>query len=247
MNDLEYTGGLLSRNRDELAAVIVEPMMGAAGAIAAEPDFLQGLRRATEQSGILLIFDEVITFRLGHGGAQEHLGVRPDLTTFGKIIGGGLPVGAFGGRTDVMATFDPTRAGPIVHSGTYNGNAVTMAAGIATLELFTAEAIDGLNRMGDELRARLNALLAERDVAAQVVGRGSVMQLHFMTEPIQGPRDAARADARALRLMHLAMLARGKYYAEHLPNARLEVLDCGHMLPFEKTAEFAERTIAFLT
>src|SRR4030095_201041 len=103
----------------------------------------------------LFICDEVATFRLGYGGAQEVYGIEPDLTTFGKVIGGGLPVGAFGGRADVMAVYDPTKKGTVAHSGTYNGNAITMAAGIATLDLLTREVVDRLNAAGDALRARV--------------------------------------------------------------------------------------------
>jgi glutamate-1-semialdehyde 2,1-aminomutase len=213
MNELDYTAALIRRHRDELAAVIIEPVMGAGGAIPAEPEFLSGLRAVTAECGVLLVLDEIITFRLGYGGAQERYGVRPDLTCFGKIIGGGLPVGAFGGRADVMATYDPTRPGTIVHSGTYNGNAATMAAGIATLELLTREAIDQLNRMGDELRARLNAAIARQGVDALVNGTGSVMQLHFMAPPLRTAGDAARADRRSLKLMHLGLLSRGVFSA----------------------------------
>lgn len=211
MNQLELTAELVRRHRDELAAVIVEPVMGAAGCIPAEPEFLRGLREVTRECGVLLVIDEIITFRLAHGGAQEVYGVRPDLTTFGKIVGGGLPIGAFGGRADVMATFDPSRPGGIVHSGTYNGNAVTMAAGLATLERFDRSAADRLNALGDDLRAGLNRQLADRGVAGQVTGRGSVMQLHFTAEPIREARDAARADQRTLRLMHQAMLLQGVF------------------------------------
>lgn len=209
MNDLDYTAGLIRRHAAELAAVIVEPVMGAAGAIPAEAEFLQGLRRVTEECGTLLVLDEIITFRLGVGGAQERLGLAPDLTTFGKIIGGGLPIGAFGGRADVMATYDPSRPGTIVHSGTYNGNAATMAAGIATLELLDRAAIDRLNRLGGGLRERLNAILARHGVQAQVTGLGSLMQLHFAGSPLRNAADAGRGDRRALRCMHLALLERG--------------------------------------
>jgi glutamate-1-semialdehyde 2,1-aminomutase len=213
MNDLEYTSALIRGRGAELAAVIVEPVMGAGGAIPAEPEFLSGLRAVTEERGVLLVLDEIITFRLGYGGAQERYGIRPDLTCFGKIIGGGLPIGAFGGRADVMATYDPARPGTIVHSGTYNGNAATMAAGIATLELLTGEVIERLNRMGDGLRGRLNAAIARHDVEALVVGTGSIMQLHFLAPPLRTAGDAARADRRALRLMHLGLLTRGIFSA----------------------------------
>jgi glutamate-1-semialdehyde 2,1-aminomutase len=200
---------LIRKHRHELAAVIVEPMMGASGAIVAAREFLHTLRQVTAECGVLLILDEIITFRLAFGGLQEHFGVRPDLTTFGKIIGGGLPIGAFGGSADVMATYDPTRRGSISHSGTYNGNAAAMAAGIRTLELFDRAAIAELNRKGDAHRTRLNAVLGRHGIVGQVVGFGSVMQMHFAPPPLTNARDAQRADGRFLRLLHLGMLTGG--------------------------------------
>jgi len=210
-NDLDYTADLIRRHRDRLAAVIVEPMMGAAGAIPGEPAFLEGVRTVTEESGVLLIFDEIITLRMAWGGAQSLYGIRPDLTCFGKIIGGGLPVGAFGGREDVMAVFDPTRPGSISHSGTYNGNAVTMAAGLATLELFDEPAIDRLNAFGDRLRSGATAILDRVGLDASVTGTGSVSQLHFTAGPIRTPNDAARGSRRRQELLQLLLLARGMF------------------------------------
>ena len=208
-NDLDRTAELIRRHRDQLAAVIVEPMMGAGGGIVAEPTFLEGLRQVTEECGVLLIFDEIITFRLAYGGAQEIFGIRPDLTCFAKIIGGGLPVGAFGGRADVMAVYDPTQSGTIVHSGTYNGNAVTMAAGLAAMEIFTRDAVTHLNRMGDTLRAGIDAAIARAGVEACAVGYGSLSQLHFTAGPIRSPKDAAKGSKRLHWLLQLSMLARG--------------------------------------
>ena len=210
-NDLDYTASLIRRHQHDLAAVIVEPMMGAGGAIVAAPEFLQGLRQVTEECGVLLVLDEIITFRLGYGGLQEHFGITPDLTTFGKIVGGGLPIGAFGGRSDVMATYDPTRPGSISHSGTYNGNAATMAAGIRTLELFPRDAVAELNRKGDAHRSRLKAILAKSGVTGDVVGFGSVMQVHFVNGPLRNARDASQGDKRLLRLLHLGMLTSGVF------------------------------------
>lgn len=209
-NDLPRTAALVREHRDRLAAVIVEPMMGS-GALIADRRFLEGLRTVTAECGVLLILDEVITFRLAVGGLQEVFGIRPDLTSFGKIIGGGLPVGAFGGRTDVMATFDPNRPGAVQHSGTYNGNATTMAAGLATLEAFDAPAVDAVNAAGDALRARLNAAIARVGVDAVVTGYGSLMQYHATAPPVALPVDAARADAAVVRLLHLALLNRGVF------------------------------------
>ena len=211
-NDLAYTTDLVRRHRDELAAVIVEPMLGS-GALLADAEFLHGLRAVTAECGVLLILDEIITFRLAVGGLQEVFGVTPDLTTFGKIIGGGLPVGAFGGRADVMATYDPTKAGAIAHSGTFNGNAATMAAGLATLARYGHTAVSGLNTAGDAFRTRLNALAQTAGVDAVVVGYGSLMQLHFRAAAPRTPEEATTGDKRLVTQMHLALLTRGLFTA----------------------------------
>ncbi|MBK8057495.1 MAG: aminotransferase class III-fold pyridoxal phosphate-dependent enzyme [Gemmatimonadetes bacterium] len=158
-NDLETSQRLVRAHAHELAAVIVEPHLTAAGVIPAEREFLAGLRAVTEACGVVLIFDEIITLRLTRGGAQAMYGVTPDLTTVAKIIGGGLPVGAFGGRAEVMATFDPRSRGTVGHSGTFNGNAVTMAAGVAALELLTDEALQHINTLGGRLREGCSARL----------------------------------------------------------------------------------------
>ena len=211
-NDLDYTSDLVRRHRHELAAVIVEPMLGS-GAIVADRAFLHGLRAVTAECGVLLILDEIITFRLAVGGLQQVFGVAPDLTTFGKIIGGGLPVGAFGGRADVMATYDPTRRGTIAHSGTFNGNAATMAAGLATLALYDDTAVAGLNTAGDAFRARLNGLVQAAGLEAVVVGYGSLMQVHFRAAAPPTPEASADGDGRLVKLLHLALLTRGVFIA----------------------------------
>jgi glutamate-1-semialdehyde 2,1-aminomutase len=211
-NDLDFTADLVRRHRDHLAAVIVEPMLGS-GALVADREFLHGLRAVTTECGVLLILDEIITFRLAVGGLQQVFGVTPDLTTFGKIIGGGLPVGAFGGRAEVMANYDPTRPGSIAHSGTFNGNAVTMAAGLATLARYDQAAVARLNDAGDLFRARLNGLVQAAGVDAVAVGYGSLMQLHFRATAPRTPEQAATGDARLVRLMHLALLTRGLFTA----------------------------------
>ncbi len=211
-NDLDYTADLVRRHHHDLAAVIVEPMLGS-GAIVADREFLQGLRDVTAECGVLLILDEIITFRLAVGGLQQVFGLAPDLTTFGKIIGGGLPVGAFGGRAEVMATYDPTRRGTISHSGTFNGNAATMAAGLATLACYDEAGVSALNTAGDAFRARLNGLVRAAGVEAVVVGYGSLMQLHFRAEAPRTPEAAAGGNPRLVKLMHLALLTRGIFTA----------------------------------
>lgn len=208
-NGLSTTVALLRERREQIAAVIVEPVLNAAGAIPAEHGFLAGLREATSALGILLILDEVVTLRLGWGGAQGLYGVRPDLTCFGKSIGGGLPVGAFGGRADVMAAFDPGRPNVIAHSGTYNANAATMAAGLATLRLLTPQAFEHLDRLGRRARDGFQAVLDDAELVGHVTGAGSLLQIHLTAGPVRDYRSAARSNRKATKLLHLALLNRG--------------------------------------
>src|SRR5262249_28547599 len=153
--------------------------------------------------------DEVVTFRLGPGGAQGDAGFVPDLTTLGKLIGGGLPVGAFGGREDVLAAFDPSHRPTVHHSGTFAGNAATVAAGLAALEVFTPEAIKRLNSMGESLRSSLRDACRSADVPAQVTGAGSLAAVHFTDKPVRDYRSSLRADRARAATLHLSLLNRG--------------------------------------
>jgi glutamate-1-semialdehyde 2,1-aminomutase len=167
---------LAGRERD-VAAVIIEPVQGAGGVRAADPAFLARLRTITERIGALLVFDEVIAFRVGPGGAQGRFGVRPDLTTLGKIIGGGYPSGAFGGRADVMELFDARRPGSMSHGGTFNGNPVAAAAGLATLRYLTPDRYEALETLGDRLRRRLSDGIERGGCDARVEGVASLFQV----------------------------------------------------------------------
>jgi glutamate-1-semialdehyde 2,1-aminomutase len=178
-NDLEGARALIGSQASDIAAVLVEPMQGSAGAIPAQPGFLEGLREVTRSHGIVLIFDEVMTSRLAPGGLQEKLGVIPDMTTFGKYIGGGLSCGAFGGSGRLMAQFDPRRPDSLGHSGTFNNNVLTMAAGIAGLrDVLTPETLAAVNQSGDQLRERLNVIATHHGAAVQATGLGSILCLH---------------------------------------------------------------------
>ena len=161
----------------ELAAIIIEPVQGAGGVRPATSEFLAFLRSYADRLGALLIFDEIISFRVGHGGAQERMGVRPDLTTLGKIIGGGYPLAAFGGRRDLMEIFDARRPGAVSHGGTFNGNPVAAAAGLATLRELTPDAYERLDALGERL-LRLVTNAIERDhLDARVAVVGSLFQV----------------------------------------------------------------------
>jgi len=213
-NDAESTLALIERHAKELAAIIVEPMMGGGGGIAGTPAFLGALREAATRHGIVLIFDEVMTSRLSSGGLQKKLGITPDLTSFGKYIGGGLSFGAFGGRADLMSIYDPHKPGYVGHAGTFNNNVLTMSAGVAGLSwLYTPAEAERLNRAGDALRERLNASGREAGLPVKVTGVGSIMAVHFQRRPIERPEDAEETPQALRALFHLEMLARGYYIA----------------------------------
>ncbi|UUZ68561.1 aminotransferase class III-fold pyridoxal phosphate-dependent enzyme [Polaromonas sp. P2-4] len=213
-NNLDTVQTLVQTHGAELAAILVEPMLGAGGCIPAEPAFLHGLRALADECGALLILDEVMTSRLSPGGRQALLGLKPDLTTLGKYFGGGLSFGAFGGRADVMARFDPRRPDALAHAGTFNNNVLTMAAGLAGLtQVLTPAALDTLNLRGERLRERLNAVFAQHAVGLQFTGLGSVMQLHATARPLRNPADMAGADDRIKALLFFDLLERGVFLA----------------------------------
>jgi glutamate-1-semialdehyde 2,1-aminomutase len=212
-NDLEATVAIIEAHAADLAAVILEPVLGSAGVIPATQAYLQGLRDVTTRIGALLIFDEVVTLRLDVGGVQARLRVTPDLTAMGKIIGGGFPIGAFGGRAEVMAQFDP-RAHRLHQGGTYNGNAISMRAGCVALEWLPASAVAQLNAQGDWLREQLNEELRTLGVAGHVGGVGSLLQMHLQIEqPVRNYREAQATPRATQELLHLALLNRGIFAA----------------------------------
>ncbi len=208
-NDATSCERILEEHGDTIAAVIVEPVIGAGGCIPPEEGFLESLRAATSRLGILLIFDEVISLRVAHGGAQQRYGVRPDLTTMGKIIGGGLPVAAFGGRADVMELLDPRQPGTMAQGGTYNGNPLGMAAGLAAMHELTPEVYAQLDEKGEIVRRRLRETFDSFDVAAQVTGVASLFAVHFTSRPVKEYRSAARANGGVARTFFLEMLNNG--------------------------------------
>jgi glutamate-1-semialdehyde 2,1-aminomutase len=235
-NDLATVESLFAANTGGIAAVIVEPVAANLGVVAPAPGFLAGLRRLTEKHGALLIFDEVITgFRLGLGGAQGLYGVRPDLSTFGKILGGGLPLGAYGGRADLMEQMAP--AGPVYQAGTLSGNPLATAAGISMLRLLAADPglYARLDALGETLATGLRAALADAGLAGTVNRVGSLLCLYFTTGPVTEWDSAARADARRYAAYFHAMLAAGIYLAPSQFEAAF--LSGAH------TAEDVERTL----
>jgi len=213
-NDLASAQRLFESHPDEVAAVVVEPMQGAAGCICGESEFLAGLRALASKYGALLIFDEVMTSRLAPGGLQEAIGIEPDLTTLGKYIGGGMSFGAFGGRAPVMDQFDPRKPGATPHAGTFNNNVLSMAAGAAGLSrLYTADVAREMNAMGDRLREQLNAICVERNVPLQFIGRGSLMNLQAGRHAIRSVKDLLPEGNRVKDLFFFHMLEHGIYLA----------------------------------
>jgi glutamate-1-semialdehyde 2,1-aminomutase len=213
-NDVEGTRALIAEHRADLAAVLVEPLQGSSGCIPAEVDFLAMLREETRAAGAVLIFDEVMTSRLAPGGLQEATGVIPDMTTLGKYIAGGMTVGAFGGRADLMELFDPERPGAMPHAGTFNNNILSMSAGVVALgDIYTPAVARAFNARGDALRERLNTLGAARDVPLRLHGRGSMMAAHFHGGPVRRAEDVAHVPDALKDLFFLDMLAAGIWMA----------------------------------
>lgn len=228
-NDLATVEGIVGAHAARIAALIVEPVLHQGGIIPADHSFLEGLRELTREHAILLVLDEIVTFRLARGGAQQTYGVKPDLTVLGKTIGGGFPVGAFGGRADVMDLYDPRRADRIAHSGTFNGNPVTMAAGLAALELLTPERLRHIDDLGSRLATGFQEALDHAGIAAHVTRAGSLAQIHLTEGPVRDYRSAARTDRRLRALLHLALLNRGVF--------------CGSRLNFNTSTPMTEETV----
>jgi len=211
-NDVEAVKTAFLANSNDVAAVILEPVPGNAGLYLPQPGFLAFLREITHEEGAVLIFDEVMTgFRLARGGAQERFRVKPDLTCFGKIIGGGLPVGAFGGRQTLMDCLAPL--GPVYQAGTLSGNPLAMAAGIAALELLSPEVYLALEQRGAQLEAGLRAAAEAAGVPVQLIRCGSMFCGYFSDLPVHNLADAMKSDrARFARYFH-GMLEAGVYLA----------------------------------
>jgi glutamate-1-semialdehyde 2,1-aminomutase len=211
-NDSDGTAALIREIGADLAAVIIEPMMGGGGCIPARRDFLQTLRDVTREVGALLIFDEVMTSRLHFRALHGAHGIHPDFVTLGKYLGGGASFGAFGGRADLLERFDPATPGAFSHGGTFNNNLLSMAGGLAGFtEVLTEAASRDVNDRGDRLRERMNEALERHGVEGVVLGRGSLMNLHFVPGPVETPAPLDHADRRLLDIWHMEMMLRGQH------------------------------------
>jgi glutamate-1-semialdehyde 2,1-aminomutase len=218
-NEPALARALIERHAHELAAVIVEPVLGSMGMIPATTEFLGALRETTARHGIVLVFDEVITLRVSDGGAQQVHGVTPDLTSLGKIIGGGLPIGAFGGREDLMRMFHPDQPAPVMHASTFSGNPLSMAAGFAAMNALDPQATSRLNALGDRLRTGIGAAFERHGIRGQAVGLGSLANIHLTDAKLASARDSLAGVSRSgsvNQLLHLEMLKRGVASAPRL-------------------------------
>ena len=216
-NDLASVEAILQAEPDQIAAIIVEPVAGNMGVVPPEDDFLPGLRVLCDKFGALLIFDEVMTgFRVHPAGAQGLFNIRPDLTTFGKVIGGGLPVGAYGGRADLMSMIAPE--GPVYQAGTLSGNPLAMAAGLATLGQLTSETYAAIESSSAMLAGELGRVCQDAGVPANIRRVGSMLTLFFTDQPVRNLEEAARADHQQFARFFTRMLANGV----HLPPSGYE-------------------------
>ena len=202
---------ILAERGSEIAAVFLEPVMGSAGIVTPPEGFLQSVAGAARDAGALFVIDEVITLRLATGGVQALAGVRPDLTMMGKIIGGGLPVGALGGTEAVMGAFDPRGRTPLWHAGTFNGNPLTCSAGAVSLRELTPERIATMERQAGRLATEMAHAAEKAGLPFSARQAGSLLNIFFMQEP--PPATIARADSRTIRMFHLAALNRGLFIA----------------------------------
>jgi glutamate-1-semialdehyde 2,1-aminomutase len=213
-NDLEAVKERLKN--EEVASIIIEPVLGAGGGIPVEKEFLKGLREFCDEKEILLIFDEVITgFRLAPGGAQQYYGVTSDITVLGKVLGGGFPIGAFCGPRKIMERLDARiyeRPHYSFHGGTFTANPITMTAGLATLKILEdGRLINKLNRLGDKIREQLREIFEANDVNVQVTGTGSIFNTHFTKEEIKDANAAFKADRKKLVEYNLQLIANGVF------------------------------------
>lgn len=223
-NDPEAAVEKLERHREELAGVLVAPLMGSA-VVPATDSFIDALDEFTSNADVPLVFDEVISFRVEYGGAAADYGVEPDLITFGKIIGGGFPVGAFGGREELLAGYDPRGGSDIVHSGTFNANPVTATAGTAALEAYTREEVSRINGLCDSLVERSLEVADRHGYDIHITKRGSLFNIYLATVDINDYRDRERAHGELTKELYFELLTRGVRLAPKLMGCTSTAMD----------------------
>jgi glutamate-1-semialdehyde 2,1-aminomutase len=235
-NNLDAVKKIFEENKDEIAAVILEPVVGNSGFIKPDKEFLEGIRKLTKDNGALLVFDEVMTgFRVSYGGAQEYFGITPDVTTMGKVIGGGLPVGAYGGRRDIMEMVAP--AGPMYQAGTLSGNPLAMTAGMETLKKLKEEGVyDELERKSKKLVDGIVEVAKKNGIPLCGDFAGGMFGWYFVEGPVKNFSQAAKSDAEMFGKWHRMMLERGVYLAPSMYEAGF--------MSLAHTDEDIEKTIA---
>lgn len=214
-NDADAAEAAIEAAASELAAVIVEPIMGAAGMVPATREFLQRLREVTERHGIVLIFDEVVTFPIAYGGAQAHHGINPDLTSMSKAIGGGLPLAALGGRRELMDLLDPDKNGgraPVTAASTFGGNQAALAAGIACLEQLTPEVHQRVQILGERARAGIDAIGEKYGIPLHATGFGHILAMHWAPERVIDYRTRMNDDSEKIVNLGVALMNEGYYH-----------------------------------
>ena len=208
-NDFEALEKSVKENASELAAVIMEPFLGAGGVVLPAKGYLEHVRKVTDENGVLLIFDEIFSYRVNIGGCQKYFSVTPDLTTVGKVIGGGLPIGVFGGKKEIMDIFCHEQTDtPLYHSGTFNGYETLMQAGYAALSKYDENAIEFINSLGDQLQKGLLKSFKDNGLKLQSNHIGSLINLHFFNEPITTAEQVLKSEEKLHALMHLSLLNR---------------------------------------
>lgn len=213
-NSLEDVENILKEHAADIACILVEPFLGTTGMIPAKPGYLQGLRELADKYGVLLVIDEVQGFRLSSGGAQKKFGVRADLCSFGKFIGGGLPVGGFGGRLDIMSLYDHyANSFPLKQSGTFNGNRPTMAAGVAAMKLLDDAAFEKLEMLGARLEAGMKKAIEEHQVNMSVTREGSLLNIHYSKDAPYDYETAYADKIPVAALWYLSMINGGIFPA----------------------------------
>ena len=209
-NDIEKTKELLTQHSNEIACLIMEPVISGLGYLPLDIKFLEFTREITKELNIVLIYDEIQSYRLAPGGAQELFNITPDMTTLGKIIGGGLPVGAFGGKEEIMDLLNPSSKNyKLSHAGTFNGNPLTMEAGTVVMEELTDEKYKKMNTLGDDLRSKLNSIFNELEINAQITGIGSLFGINFNENKIKDYRSFIKNDSLLTKILFMGSINNG--------------------------------------
>lgn len=228
-NDLEYVEEILKKHKSKICAILVEPMMGVAGIITPLPGYLDGLRKLADKYDVFLIFDEVQSLRLAVGGGQEKYGVIPDITVMGKIIGGGMPIGSFGARKEIMDVFDSSKPGALSQSGTFNGMRCAMAAGVVAMDMLDQGAIDHLEYLGKKLQDGMDKTISDLTLPFSTTRAGSLINLHLVPDPPPDYASSRGALDHLMKLYHIRLMTSGIFSAKRGSFVCSTVMDDSHI------------------